>query len=43
MKINSDLERIGDQVVNIAQRALSIVSQPERKPLVDIPLMADIV
>ena len=43
MKINSDLERIGDQVVNIAQRALSIVSQPELKPLVDIPLMADIV
>jgi phosphate transport system protein len=43
MKINSDLERIGDQAVNIAQRALSIVSQPELKPLVDIPLMADIV
>ncbi|HEU0006346.1 MAG TPA: phosphate signaling complex protein PhoU [Terriglobia bacterium] len=43
MKINSDLERIGNQAVNIAQRALSIVSQPELKPLVDIPLMADIV
>ena len=43
MKINSDLERIGDLAVNIAQRALSIVSQPELKPLVDIPLMADIV
>src|SRR5262245_2200041 len=43
MKINSDLERIGDQAVNIAQRSLSIVSQPELKPLVDIPLMGDIV
>jgi len=43
MKINSDLERIGDQAVNIAQRVLSIVSQPELKHIVDIPLMADIV
>ncbi|MCI0418525.1 MAG: phosphate signaling complex protein PhoU [Acidobacteria bacterium] len=41
MKINSDLERIGDQAVNIAQRALSILSQPQLKPLVDIPLMAE--
>ena len=28
MKINSDLERMGDQAVNIAERALSILSQP---------------
>jgi phosphate transport system protein len=42
MKINSDLERMGDQAVNIAQRALSIVAQPALKPLIDIPHMADI-
>ena len=42
MKINSDLERLGDQAVNIAQRALSLVAQPALKPLIDIPRMADI-
>src|SRR5215831_2196952 len=42
MKINSALERMGDQAVNIAQRALSLVSQPAPKPLIDIPRMADI-
>ena len=42
MKINSDLERMGDQAVNIAQRALSLVAQPALKPLIDIPRMADI-
>jgi phosphate transport system protein len=42
MKINSDLERMGDQAVNIAQRALSIVAQPALKPLIDISRMADI-
>ena len=42
IKINSDLERMGDQAVNIAQRALSLVSQPALKPLIDIPRMADI-
>jgi phosphate transport system protein len=43
MKINSDLERMGDQAVNIAQRALSIMTQPHLKPLIDIPRMAEIV
>ena len=42
MKINSDLERMGDQAVNIAQRALSLVAQPALKPLIDIPRMAGI-
>ena len=42
MKINSDLERMGDQAVNIAERALSILSQPLLKPLIDIPRMAQI-
>jgi len=42
MKINSDLERMGDLAVNIAERALSILSHPILKVLVDIPRMAEI-
>jgi phosphate transport system protein len=42
MKMNSDLERMGDQAVNIAQRAESIITQPEVRPLIDIPQMAEI-
>jgi phosphate transport system protein len=42
MKINADLERIGDQAVNIAESALVLVPQPPLKPLIDIPLMAGI-
>jgi phosphate transport system protein len=40
MKINGDLERIGDQAVNIAERAQEIIKQPLLKPLIDIPRMA---
>jgi len=43
MKINTDLERMGDLAVNIAQRALSLVAQPAVKPLIDIPRMAQLV
>ena len=42
MKINSDLERMGDLAVNIAERALSILAHPILKALVDIPRMAEI-
>ncbi|HLA78654.1 MAG TPA: phosphate signaling complex protein PhoU [Vicinamibacteria bacterium] len=42
MKINADLERIGDQAVNIAQNALRILRQPPLRPLLDIPRMADL-
>ncbi len=41
VKINSDLERIGDQAVNIAEHALRLVQLPLLKPLIDIPRMAD--
>jgi phosphate transport system protein len=37
MKINSELERIADIAVDIAQRTLEIVDKPLLKPLVDIP------
>ncbi len=43
MKINTDLERMGDLAVNIAQRALSLVAQSPVKPLIDIPKMAQLV
>src|SRR6185295_19668250 len=41
LKIGADLERIGDHAVNIAQRALYLSGQPQLKPLIDIPLMAE--
>jgi phosphate transport system protein len=43
IKINSDLERIGDQASSIALRARSLISQAQLKPLIDIPRMANIV
>jgi phosphate transport system protein len=42
MKINSDLERIGDQAVNISENVLKILPYPPLKPVIDIPRMADI-
>ncbi len=41
VKINADLERVGDQAVNIAQRVLDLISEPELQLPVDIPRMAD--
>jgi phosphate transport system protein len=40
LKINADLERVGDQAVNIAQRVLDLISEPEVELPVDIPRMA---
>lgn len=42
MKIVADLERMGDQAVNIAERAISLNQEPQLKPYFDIPKMADI-
>jgi phosphate transport system protein len=42
MKITSDLERIGDQSVNIIERAVDLLKVPQLKPLIDIPRMADL-
>ena len=41
MKINADLERIGDQAVNIAEYSQKLIRLPLLKPLIDIPRMAD--
>lgn len=40
MKINNDLERIADHAVNIAESTLNLLTEPELKPLIDIPRMA---
>jgi phosphate transport system protein len=42
MKINSELERIADMAVNITQRATVLIKQPQFKPYIDIPRMADL-
>ena len=42
MKIVTDLERIGDQAVNIAQRALELNEEPQLKPYIDLPRMAEL-
>ena len=42
MKIVTDLERIGDQAVNIAQRALELNQEPQLKPYIDLPRMAEL-
>src|SRR5437016_1784830 len=41
MKIVTDLERIGDQAVNIAQRTIELNPEPQLKPYVDLPRMAE--
>jgi phosphate transport system protein len=42
MKINSELERVGDQAVNIYENTQLLLQQPPLKPLIDLPLMAQI-
>ena len=42
MKITTDLERIGDLAENIAERAIEINEEPQLKPYIDIPRMAEI-
>ena len=41
-RIASELERIGDQAVNICQNAHHILEAPPLKPIVDLPMMGDI-
>ncbi|MGH7988529.1 MAG: phosphate signaling complex protein PhoU [Candidatus Binataceae bacterium] len=42
LKITTDLERIGDNAVNICERALELNEEPQLKPYIDIPRMAAI-
>jgi phosphate transport system protein len=39
MKITTDMERMGDLAVNIAERALELNEEPVLKPYIDIPKM----
>jgi phosphate transport system protein len=41
-KISSNLERIGDQATSIVRRARDLNKEPLLKPLIDIPMMADL-
>jgi phosphate transport system protein len=41
-KIVTDLERIADQAKNICQNARFVLAQPPLKPIVDLPIMAEI-
>jgi phosphate transport system protein len=42
LKINTDLERMGDLASNIARETLKLNGKPTLKPLVDIPRMSEI-
>jgi phosphate transport system protein len=42
MKITTDMERMGDMAVNIAERALELNEEPILKPYIDIPRMREI-
>jgi phosphate transport system protein len=42
IKINADLERVGDQAVNIAERVMDLVTRPDAALNVDIPRMAQL-
>ncbi len=41
LRMNNDLERMGDHAVNIAEDALYLIERPPVKPLIDIPRMAE--
>lgn len=43
IKINYDLERIGDMAVNICERVLELNQEPQLKPYIDLPTMANTV
>jgi len=42
IKINADLERVGDQAVNIAERVMDLAANPKAALNVDIPRMASL-
>ncbi|MFA5389476.1 MAG: phosphate signaling complex protein PhoU [Candidatus Omnitrophota bacterium] len=42
MKVTTDLERIADLAVDIAQRVIELSGKPLLKPLIDIPVLSDL-
>ncbi len=43
IKINNDLERMGDLACNVAERAVCLMREPKVNALIDIPYMANLV
>ena len=41
LKMTNDLERMGDQAVNIAEKAVLVNQEPPMKPYVDLPKIAE--
>jgi phosphate transport system protein len=41
MKISHDLERVGDEAAGVAKQAIKLNREPQLKPYVDIPRMAE--
>jgi phosphate transport system protein len=41
LKVTTDLERVGDLCVNIAERTLELNKEPQLKPYLDLPKMAE--
>ncbi len=41
-RINTELERIGDQAINVCQNLHHVLAAPPLKPMVDLPIMADL-
>jgi phosphate transport system protein len=41
-RIASELERIGDQAINICENAHHVLQAPPMKPIIDIPMMGEI-
>lgn len=42
MKINTELERIADMALDIAQKSLGLIDKPLLKPLIDIPKLSQV-
>lgn len=42
MKISHDLERVGDEATKISRRARDLNEEPQLKPYIDLPRMADL-
>jgi phosphate transport system protein len=41
LKVTTDLERMGDLSVNIAERVVELNTEPQLKPYIDLPLMVE--
>lgn len=41
LKMNNDLERMGDHAVNISKNSLRLIEKPPVKPFIDLPRMAE--